>query len=56
MVLGPLDNTILVDRDVWNALKENNRVLYALDQVGVDNWEGYQKAMCLLKDMKESEQ
>lgn len=50
------EETIIIKKSVYDELMENSKKLEALEDCGVDNWEGYDEALEYLEDMeKESE-
>lgn len=40
----------------WAELQESARILQALRTAGVDNWEGYEHAMQLLREEDEADE
>lgn len=44
-------NQVLVDRDIYRQLVEDQQTLNALLAYGVDNWEGYSEAMEYLEEV-----
>lgn len=50
------EETITIKKSDYDELVENSKKLEALEDCGVDNWEGYDEALEYLEDMeKESE-
>ena len=39
---------IEIDEDEYKQLLEDQKLLRALEELGVDNWEGYSEAMALV--------
>ena len=49
--MAVLSDTVTILRTEYNRLRESQKVLRALQNAGVDNWEGYGFAM---EDLQES--
>ena len=47
------DTKVVIDRKEYESLLEDSVWLSALKSAGVDNWEGYDEAHIILKEMKE---
>ena len=47
------DTKVVIDRKEYESLLEDSVWLAALESAGVDNWEGYDEARIILKEMKE---
>lgn len=47
-----LSGNISISKAEYEALLDDQRLLTALEQAGVDNWEGYSHAMEILEDME----
>ncbi len=39
-----MEKNVSITENEYNSLVEDSVFLYALEQAGVDNWEGYQEA------------
>lgn len=48
------DETITIKKDYYDRLKKAYDLLLALQECGVDNWEGYSEAIQLVSDEKDS--
>jgi len=44
------ENTVTITEEEYNALLDRDQELCALEAAGVDNWEGYEEAMNILKE------
>ena len=44
---------VSISKAEYEALLESERILIALEQAGVDNWEGYGHAMEIMSEMCE---
>ena len=44
------ENTVLIDQDYLRELLESDDLLASLYEVGVEDWEGYEKAQQLMAD------
>ena len=45
--------TITISKEEYESLLEDSNKLLALEGAGVDNWEGYDYAMEMMRDMSE---
>jgi hypothetical protein len=47
------EETITITRKEYESLKEDAKFLLALQSAGVDNWQGYDYALEILKEMED---
>ena len=47
-----MEETITISKEEYESLLENSKKLEALEGAGVDNWQGYDYAMELLREME----
>lgn len=47
---------ITISKSQYESLKNSERKLQALENFGVDNWQGYEDAMCYLEEEEEEEE
>lgn len=45
-----MDEMVAIPKDEYDTLKRYAAELYALEEAGVDNWEGYEYAMEILAE------
>ena len=43
-------DVVAISKELYEALLNRDQELCALEAVGVDNWEGYEEAMNILKE------
>ena len=43
------EETVTISKEEYDRLNENERFLCALQGAGVDNWDGYVDAQCILE-------
>ena len=46
---------VVISKELYEALLDRDQKLRALKVVGVDNWEGYEEAMNILKEWNSEE-
>lgn len=49
------EQTINITKEEYDNLIQDSLILRALEDSGVDNWEGYEEAMKLMKEWEEEE-
>jgi hypothetical protein len=50
-----MEETVTISKKEYESLLEDSEKLSALEAAGVDNWEGYDNAMEMMKDMEDME-
>ena len=48
--------TVTITQKEYNSLIKDRRWLYALENAGVDNWEGIDEAVIILREQTEDEE
>jgi hypothetical protein len=49
------EETITISMSEYNGLKRRSRELEALEEYGVDNWQGFEDAMHSIEDEEEND-
>jgi hypothetical protein len=50
------EETVTISKKEYESLLEDSEMLLALQNAGVDNWDGYDYALELLKEKEEEEE
>jgi hypothetical protein len=53
LALKNTKETVTISKEEYESLLEDSNKLLALEGAGVDNWEGYDYAMEMMRDMSE---
>ena len=48
-----MNDTVTISKEEYDSLLEASDKLLALEGAGVDNWEGYDEAMEMMREMSE---
>ena len=54
-MVNNMEETVTISKKEYESLLEDSEKLSALEAAGVDNWEGYDNAMEMMKDMEDME-
>ena len=54
-MVNNMEETVAISKKEYESLLEDSEKLSALEAAGVDNWEGYDNAMEMMKDMEDME-
>ena len=50
-----MKETVTISKEEYESLLEDSNKLLALEGAGVDNWEGYDEAMDMMREMNEED-
>jgi hypothetical protein len=50
-----MKETVTISKEEYESLLEDSNKLLALEGAGVDNWEGYDEAMEMMREMNEED-
>jgi hypothetical protein len=50
-----MEETVTISKKEYEELVKDSEKLSALEAAGVDNWQGYDNAMEMMKDMEDME-